>query len=198
MKKLVVLVLAGLMVAGIASAQDDGINSLGVYFDAGTYNVHQTTATVGGYVPMNVVMKNADFPALMGYEFALSLSTAPTMFLGELLQGSGAINVGNDPYEYIVGLDAPLATGEATLLATINILAGFGETIITLKGADPNSILGSNGPALLLPADLIIAGGVAAGYDETGMPNPCASINGAEVIVSTDDASWDQVKSLYR
>jgi hypothetical protein len=197
MKKLVVLVLAGLMLASVAGAQDDGINSLGMYFDplySGANDMFEFTGAPG-FMTVHIVLKNADVPALFGYEFSVAQTGAVMVNdLGLTFVGSGPINAGgDDPYNAIVGLSGPLPVDPAgTRIASWNFIHGSPAPIMLwLKGATPNSVLGSNLPALLLAGDAIITAGVSAGVDEMGVINPCASINAPPGIVATDEASWD-------
>lgn len=201
MKRVVVLVIAGLFAAGAgaASAQSVTANSIGVYFDAGTYNVHSIEEVPpGSYVGINVALKNGDMPALIGYEFSLLLSNPVMMELDFVPQGTGAVDVGDESGEHIVSLEAPLIVdGTTTLIATWNVLVGPGETYVTLGGATPNAVPGYRGPTLLLADEVIIAAYPVSGFDSSGAPNPCATINVFHPDLA-DKPSWDQIKATFR
>jgi hypothetical protein len=200
MKKLVVLILASLLVANIASAVvDPDTNSMGFYFDLNA-DVYEFVAAPYAIYPCYVMLTNPDFDAVFGYEFGYDVAPLGAFTItGTVLNGTGAIDVGGAPQNHIVGLAAPIATSAATLIATVNVFVLSAEPLsFTLHGATPNSIPGSVAPSLLLAGDQIIPTGLSAGFDEiTGLPNVCAFVNGTGVV-ATDEASWDQVKSLYR
>ena len=197
MKKLVVLVLVSLMVASVASAVvDPDTNSMGMYFDVNA-DVFEFASAAFVMVPVNVIVTNPDFDAIFGYEFGYEI-VGNHMVSGTTLMGTGPIDVGGGPGNHIVGLASPLATSEATIITTLQIFVMDALPIhFTLFGAIPNSVVGSNTPAVLLANDVILATGVSAWDEAMGEPVVCAMINDTGVV-ATDKASWDGVKSMYR
>ncbi|MBU8870786.1 MAG: hypothetical protein KOO60_07980 [Gemmatimonadales bacterium] len=198
MKKLVVLILASLMVASVASAVvDPDVNSMGIYFDV---NADVFEMPAGPYVeiPAYVILANPDVSGVWGYEFgftAVGNYIAPSIELN----GTGPIDVGGGLGNHIVGLAAPIATTQATILATIKLLPmDVAPIYYTLTGADPNSMFESNTPNIVAPpGDVLVGCGVSAWDVELEEPGICAMVNDTGVI-ATDEASWDSVKSLYR
>jgi len=196
MKKLVVLALASLLIANVAFAVvDPDTNSMGVYFDL-TADTYELAAGPYMSTPTYVMLTNPDFDALYGYEYTLTVEGNASI-LATVLAGTGPIDVGNDAGEHIVGLASPMAVTPATVITTLTVFNLDTNPIhFTLSGALPNSVIGSNTPALLLAGDVIVAAGTSSYMDGTPMVN--AAINDAGAVVAVDEASWDQVKSLYR
>ncbi len=184
------------MVASVASAVvDPDVNSMGIYFDANA-DVFETTAAVG-FCPTHIMLTNCEFAAVDGYEFGYVIEGAH-MVSGTGLMGSGPIDVGGGPGNHIVGLAAPLATGNAVILTTLTIFVMDANPIaITLTGATPNSLEGSVTPNVVVGGDQLLSCGFSAWDAVAGGPGVAAIINGTGVI-AVDDASWDGVKSLYR
>ncbi len=195
MKKVIVLLMLSLFVASSAMAVvDPAVNAMGVYFDANA-DVYETTAAVG-FCETHIMLTNSEFGAIYGYEFGYVIDGAH-MVSGTALIGAGPIDVGGGPGNHIVGLAAPLATGEATILTTLTIFVMDANPIaITLKGALPNSMEGSVLPNIVAPPGDVLVGCPSSAWLD-GNPSVCAMINGTGVV-ATDDASWDGVKSLYR
>jgi len=194
MKKVVAILMMSLFATSAFAVVDDAVNSMGIYFDLDA-DVYEATGPQ--YVPFNayVMLTNPDFGGLFGYEFNFEV-IGNCSVTGVALSGTGPIDVGTGCY--IVGLAAPLATSPATVLATISVFPMSADPIsFELMGALPNSIVGSTVPALLLEGDAIIPAGLSAGLTEEGDTQICAYYNGAGVV-ATDEASWDEVKSLYR
>lgn len=197
MKKLVVLILASLFVANVASAVvDPDVNSMGIYFDMNA-DTYEFAAAPYAIYPAYVMLTNPTADAVFGYEFGFEIVGAHTV-TGVALNGVGAIDVGGGTGNHIVGLASPLAATEATRIATISVFVLDANPIsFVLKGATPNSVPGSVTPAILLAGDMIMSTGLSAGISEGGAPNACAYINGTGVV-ATDEVSMDAVKALYR
>ncbi len=197
MKKLVVLILASLFVANVAAAVvDPDANSMGIYFDMNA-DTYEFAAAPYAIYPAYVMLTNPDFDAVYGYEFGYEIVGAHTV-TGVVLAGTGPIDVGGAPGNHIVGLAGPMATAPATLIATINVFVLDANPIsMKLMGASPNSVVGSQAPAVLLAGDEIMSTGLSAGFTEDGAANICAYVNGTGVV-ATDEVSIDAVKALYR
>ena len=194
MKKVVAILMMSLFATSAFAVVDDAVNSMGIYFDLNA-DVYEANGPM--YVAFNayVIVTNPDFGALFGYEFGYEV-IGNCSVMGTTLAGTGPIDVGDNCH--IVGLAAPLATSPATVVTTLSVFPMSADPIsFELKGALPNSIVGSNVPALLLEGDVIIPAGLSAGLTEEGDTQICAYINGWGVV-ATDEASWDEVKSLYR
>lgn len=164
---------------------------MGIYFDltADTYEYWTTPYVI---VPAFVILTHPTFDAVYGYELGFTIE-GNYVLSGVTLAGTGAIDVGGLEGNHIVGLATPLPTTEATRLMTLNVFVLDSNPLyFTLHGALPNSVPGSEVPALLLAGDTIIPTCVSAGPG-----NVCAIINGTGVV-ATDETSLDALKALYR
>ncbi len=198
MKKVVVLLMLTLLASSAFAVVDDSTNSMGIYFDMNA-DTYEFAAAPYAIYPAYVMLTNPDFGAVYGYEFGYDIQPAGAFTVtGTVLAGNGPIDVGGGAGNHIVGLASPMATSEATLIATLNIFVLNADPIsFELKGAVPNSIIGSKAPAVLMEGDAIMATGLSAGFAEDGSTQICAYINGAGVV-ATDEVSMDAVKALYR
>jgi len=170
--------------------------TLGVYFDTDA-TIYETTSTPYVQVSAYVSVVAHDFDNIFGYEFGYTIEGAHTV-TGTLLQGSGPIDVGGAAGNHIVGLASPMVADPVTVVCIINIFVlDTNPIFITLTGASPNSVPGSNTPAVLLAGDVIARCGVSGWDPVNELPDRCAAINGTG-IVSVDQTSLDAVKSLYR
>ena len=193
MKNLVILVLAGLLFANVGFAVvDPDTNSMGFYFDANA-DVYEFFAPPFTMVQVYVILTNPDFNALIGYEFGYNI-VGNYMLSGTILMGTAPIDVGGGLGNHIVGLAAPMPTTPATILCNLVIfLMDPLPVAFTLSGSVPSSV-GSNLPAVLLVDHVITSIGTSS---FVGEPLVNAYINGTGVV-DIDEASWGQVKSLYR
>lgn len=196
MKKTLLLFLLILMVPTTASAVvDPDVNKMSIYFDlnADEYELWAAPATA---VPFHVILTNPDFDALYGYEFGFDVDGGAVV-MTVTLHGDGTIDVGGGtPGNHIVGLAAPLATTEATLLATVQVfMVDYNAVLLTLTAAQPSSV-DTNTPAALLANDVIEPIWTSAWDPSEGAPAVCAWINYEPFAV--EEATWDQVKTIYR
>ena len=197
MKTIVVALLAGCVIAnGAFAIVDPDDISMGIYFDANA-DVFEISSAPYVMVSAHIILTNPTFPVLYGYEFGYTIY-GNHMVSGTNLWGTGPFDVGGGPGNHIVGLAAPLATNTATKLCTLTLFILDANPIaLTLAGSIPNDVPGSNLPAVSLAGDGILPIGLSAGLDGAGNPMVSAYINGFGVVAS-EQASWGQVKSLYR
>jgi len=184
------LLIAVLLTASVAAAADN--NTVGFYFDtAAESNCLETGAFVT--VPMHLIVTNADFDAIYGYEFGYT-GSGSYLIQATSLMGTGAIDVGGSQGNHIVGLASPLTVRSETVLATLSVFV-MDENLIRfdLSGSVPRSLPDEpDQPAALLVDSEIITLPLA-----TNENLPSARING-KCNPDIDEGSWDGVKSLYQ
>ncbi len=192
MKKLLVLLLGGLLAANVAFAVlDPDANSMGIYFDLNA-DVVEAVGPMFGQFSAHVILTNPDFPALDGYEFGYIMG-GNSMVMGTTLMGLGPSDFGGFPGNHIVALGGPMPTSPATNLCTLLILPmDLLPIYFYLGGAQPNSIPGSILPAVF-DGSVIMPIGLS-----TVWPNDVSAIYNGTGVVTTEQASWGGVKALYR
>lgn len=193
-KKLLFVLLILLVHASTYAVVDPEPNRMSIYFDtnADTWTVWTTQFSI---VPFHIILTNPDFAALYGYEFGFDVDGNATI-MSVTLYGDGIIDVGGNPTNHIIGLSGPMPTAPATVLATVQVfLLDPLPTYLTLEAAQPSSVY-TNTPAVLLANDEILPIRPSAWDTSAGAPLVCAMINDGEFAV--DEATWDQVKALYR
>jgi len=196
MKKLA-LVIIFTMLAGSAFAQGWNQNNLGIYLDpAGAENCGYGTGQVACYL----VGTNLATATVGGFECKITLS-GPAFGPLNIAYPTDALNLNNRVDEYSVGYGTPYPTTNGdvvfmtfdlfindNLSATEMFLspiyfASIPGTCAYLDGADYN---------IILPL-----------YNSTGDPFdttanlPVFTMNG-QCVVPTEEASWGDVKSLFR
>ncbi|MCP4290804.1 MAG: hypothetical protein GY780_03095 [bacterium] len=124
-KKLLNSTLCLLLISSSAWAiNDDGVNSLGVYFDNGVFeeSSHSLPASVPAY--MYFVLANCSEPTIMGYEFRWSFDPDPTglYFILNNVLPPNSINNG-DWNNLMVEIGSPLVPGEAMILLQVQVMA---------------------------------------------------------------------------
>ncbi len=184
-------------VPGFAQTEYNGV--MGIYFDTDAL-VYETTSAAFVMVPTHIMLTEYTLAAVHGYEFGYEIA-GNHMVSGTTLMGEGPIDVGGEPGNHIVGLNAPMAAVGPTILTTLTIFVMDELPIaFTLKGAEPNSgAPGATNPNVVAPpGDILVATYLSASDPgDPSVPAICAYINGTGVIAA-DEASWDSVKSLYR
>lgn len=192
MKKLVVLMMAMLVAGSAFAVIDPDPDMMGVYFDL---NADQAVLMdVGPYETFDtyLMITNPTFENLYAFECGFSFE-GPAVCTGMDFFNPQVINIG-DNFNIICGFGNPTPTTEATLLATHHWLyTGQDGSPISfyLTGAVPTSIQPGDLPVIVYtPQDMRTMGLSAA----DGL---VAMVNGNDVV-TTEDMSFDSVKSLYR
>ena len=207
MKKLLLLLaLTSLMIGSQAFAiLDDGQNSLGVYFDAGTFEVNCYDPIPNVPFSMFFVLANCTEDIIGGFEFAWEFDPDPagTYFtLGTILPPN-ALNIG-DNNNFIVGIGSPYETNEATVLVEMQILFVVppAEAFVTVGPSTPASIPGSaafvSGESVLFSMRYSTVDGVNVIVDEMGWVRPGLGRIPCPGPIATEKASWGNVKALYK
>ena len=196
MKRMLLLILTGLLIANVASAVvDPRPNMMSIYFDTNADTIERIVPAFAP-APVYIMLTNPEFSVIHGYEFGYSIE-GNHLFAGIELAGAAPLDVGGFDGNHIVGTGAPLAMMQANVLATLTIIPlDDAPVIFTLKGANPNS-LGGVFPNVLLADSLVIPMMLSVGLDYDGSYLPCAFLNEMHPF-ATVEASWDEVKSLYR
>jgi len=208
MRKLFALLMLGsLLVASNGFAlTDDGVNSLGVYFEdtyeANCVDVPEANTQVISYW----VLANCERPSMGGFEFMWGYDPAPAVdpFVLSTTLPAGALNIGDPPFEFIVGLGVPLVTSEATVLVTQTSLWTVppGDPLAVMAGPVENaSIPGvpvfndGEDPGMLLPMTF-------STLTPDHMPDADGFLSvgsiGCPGPVATDNTSFSNLKALYR
>lgn len=194
MKKMLVLILS-LMIASSAMAVVDTDNDmLGIYFDMAADSNCLTGLAPYAQAPAYVIMTNPTNDLIGGFEFGYDI-VGNALVLETVFTSPQALDVGG-PGNHIVGLGSPMATSEATVLATLTVLntdTAGAPVFFALHGSNPSSI----DPAL--PTVLYGQGQLMTLGTSTLPGTYNAVINGeCGDVVDTDATSLDSFKSLYR
>ena len=143
-----------------------------------------------------LVLMNPTDTALYGYEFSVDMGDGPGVLMTPILYGGSPLNVSSSP-NFIVGLGTPLPTvaDGFTHIATFPVyyLVPPLPVIITLNSADPYSLEDyPDLPVLLISGGLMVPAGTS-----TAAGSPTACIN-CDLIVASEETSWDRMKAMYR
>jgi len=193
MKKMLVLMMSLLVASSAMAVIDADPDMLGIYFDENADVNCLTGITPYSQFPGYVIMTNPSNAFIGGFEYGYTLA-GNGMVLSTTLPAS-SIDVGAAG-NHIVGLGAPMATTEATILVTMNVMymdTTMGPFSFTVHGSNPSSI----DPAL--PTILYGDGDLMSLGTATLPGTVTALINGiCEEVVDTNETSFDNLKSLYR
>ena len=207
MKKLVTLVaLASLFALPVlASVPDEGPDSYGIYYENAEGNfVNQVNDVApNSFVLTYVILAGITRPSVGGWEVAFDFTAGTGAVITTTYQGD-AVNFGSVP-QFIVGLGTPLPTpAEGYLvLAEMNVLFFLGVMDWIAGPTTPASIpmmpAYVNGEDLtdLVPCFFSTDADGMYTDDDGWMTIPVASMNG-EAPVATENASWSNLKSMYR
>jgi hypothetical protein len=206
MKKLLLALSLVAMMAGSAFAfLDDGVNSLGVYFDSPVFE--QSCFTPTAFVPFNVyfVLANPEFNNLGGFEFGWRFEPLLTGFILATNLPSGALNIGTNN-NLIVGLGTGLITSEATVLVNFQIMASVvptSPTWVQVGPAQPASLPlhaafnDFNNPANIIPMNFSTVNGQSITVNPQGWVVPGLGSLFCPGPVATESATWGSVKALF-
>lgn len=205
MKKLVVLLAVAGLTAGTAMAQipDPGPNSFGLYFDEGPCYQENVAVDTGSYA-VHMVIAGATTPTVGGFEIQFDWTAATGVVTGTTWPVP-AIDVDGRPEGVAVGFGTPIEVGNEcgmTYIGDLNIItfatgfeiyAGPNDTpsvpghAVYVNGDDPSEVI-----------ELVFATDENGMFtDENGwLTIPLAGI--PEAPVATEDASWTQVKGMFR
>lgn len=197
MKKLVALLLVSLMATSAFAIVDPDSDMMGIYFDTAADQVCGSAAPITN-INAYLIYTNPTLPSIRGFECQVSYvagdnntSITPTLAIPGTDVGVKAAPV----FNFIVGYGSPLPTSAATTLATLNIFyLNFASPSMDLflGPADPSSNL--DGLPMVILDDFSLT---TVGTSTDG--GVAAQINAAACgVVDSEDASWGEVKSLFR
>jgi hypothetical protein len=202
----IVLALTLCLTTGSAFAlMDDGISSLGIYFDStGDYNC----AAPAPFVPFNLyfIIARPEVANMGGFEFAWRFEPAPTVMpiITALTLPPNALNIGTD-YNLIVGLGSGLITTEATIVATANLIllsAIPPDTYLQAGPATPAShplhaaYNNFDDPAQIIDLNFSTVDGVNVVIDAAGWVVPGVFRFSCPGI-ALESETWSGVKALF-
>lgn len=177
-------VLCLLLVGSAFAVIDPNPDMLSFYFDTNADLVeYHSLDNLQAYL----IVTNPTFAAITGLECYLDWDESDCLYQGFLLP-PGGVNVG-DHHNVILALSSAMATTEATVMVTYNLLP-LDVVYFTLGAARPPSIEG------ILP---VVVDGEYNAFQiglTLGAGNICAILNSPP-----DDAqsqTWGSLKSLYR
>ena len=207
MKKLVTLVALATLFAlpALASVPDEGPDSFGIYFETaeGDFVNEVNGVEPNSFVLTYVIIAGITRPSVAGWEVGFDFTPGTGAVITTTFQGD-AVNFAQVP-QFIVGLGTPLPTpAEGYLvLAEMNVLFFAGVMEWYGGPTDPASIplvpAYVNGEDLLYLVPCFFSTDADGQYtgDDGWMPIPLAVMNG-EAPVATENASWSNLKSMYR
>lgn len=181
--------------AATASAiVDPAPDHMGIYFDTSA-DVYEISSGPG-LVPAYVVLTYPTFDSIDGYEFSYEILGSPLVARVDLA-GENRIDLVAKEGRHRVQLPEPMEVGEATVLATVNLFVLDLRCVgLILGGLEPRTVDGMAYPAVRVDGALHPIG-LPFGFDEAGQPQICAQLN-CIIVDPVEEATWDQVKSLYR
>lgn len=195
MKKLALVIIFSLM-AGSAFGQYWSSNNVGVYLDpAGEENCGFGL----GSVPCYLVGTGIETATVGGFELKLTVAgpafgpLAPTFSVD-------ALNLATRPNEWIVGFGqpAPVSNGTVVFMGfNLFVQDDLSPTELFISPVYFASIPGSSAYLDGADYDVILPLANSTGDPVTGDPVPVFTLNGG-CAVPTEDASWGEVKSLFR
>jgi hypothetical protein len=204
-KRLMFIVLASLAISNMALAiTDPAENSLGVYFDEGTFDINCIDIAPNQSFNMFFVIANCEFEYLGGFEFGWAFDPDPAgqYFILSATFPTAALNLG-DNQNLLVGYSVPVPTAEATVLVQFVILPlNTFTTDITVGPAVPSSIDGravfvDGDVTTLLPMNFATVDGNTVIVDPDGWVRPGIGSIPCFGPVATEKSSWGSVKSLF-
>ena len=181
-----------LMATSAFAIVDPDPDMMGFYFDLEADLPFVDDVPLYSQVPMYLILTRPTADMIYGFEAGFTLE-GDGIILNHSFAVDDYINVGTFE-NMIIGFGVPLPTTPATLLVTYSVLymdSSMSALDFYLHGTIPSSI----NP--LYPV-ILLADGVLQGVGLSAEFGPTAQINGGGMVVSTDNVSFDGIKSLYR
>lgn len=205
MKKMLLVLSLLVLTASMAWAYP-GPDSMGIYADVTSTGSVANCVTVPAFVPTNIYMciTNPSGESVKAWEARITNTNAASMIGTWAMFG---LDVDSDPEDFVVGNGAsPLTPNEQNVVVLgsmqviiLNAASVIDFTIthipgsVSFPGGTPGYVhtLGINTPCYTA------TGGSGSPY----VYNPAFRINGpsaGQCIVADEEASWSDIKSLYR
>lgn len=190
MKKVLALAVVAMM-ASFAVAQP----GMGVFFSDTEFTDATTNTNPAGQFNAYLVLLNADFANVGGYECGLTISDAG-VFVLSVTGPNGWTNFGGNT-NHLCGYQTPLPVSQDmnAVLSTLQLLySGAAEVTVSMGAATPPSVPAWDGPVVANAADPDNLIEVYCAGGET--PGVVATLNGAGVT-ATEAKSLSDVKALF-
>ena len=185
--------MAAMLIATSAVAVvDPDADMMGFYFDLEADMPCLDGATPYSTHNLHLILTRPTADMIYGFEAGLTLE-GTGMILAADFAVDQFINVGTNE-NMIVGYGVPQPTTLATLLVTFSVMymdTAMGPLDFYLHGSEPSS-MNPLYPVILLEGGVLQSVGLSAEF------GPTAQFNGNCMVVSTDNVSFDGIKSLYR
>lgn len=188
--KIVFTVLTVSFFAGSAFAcVDEGINSLGAYFDADG-NVNCFVPAPFQVFDLYWILANPEGENLTSFEFEWAFSPAVMPMISYVTLPPNSLNVGTN-FHPIVGLMLPLPTSGCATLMSISMAFDSPvnpEVYITVR----------NGSAGGIPVEYSTVNGVNVIIGPQGWVNPGVAKMSCPGPAAIEGQTWGNVKTLFR
>jgi len=205
MKKMLLVLSLLVLTASLAWAYP-GPDSMGIYADVTSTGPVANCVTVPAFVPTNIYMciTHPVGDQVLAWEARITNTNAASMIGSWVMEG---LDVDTDPEDFVVGNGlAPLHANDqgVVVLGTMQVIILNATSVIdftishipgsiSFPGGTPGYVhtLGFNTPCFTA------TGGTGSPY----VYNPVFRINGPEAgqcIVADEEASWGDIKTLYR
>jgi hypothetical protein len=186
-----------------AAGLDPGPDGLGVYFDT-EGNLSNVAAPLFTPISMYIVLTRPTFPLLYGWQAAIREADTSTIYVMSTSTPGGGINVGSG-MQFSVGYAAPLATQDATVLASVQILVGGWQSICLLLTGIDQPALQDERPLIWIDQDHPTVARVSSRFGNSvsatineNNPIPEAPPSRCSFIVNADMQTWGSLKAHYR
>lgn len=203
MKKMIILLLAGLVATSAFAVGDPDDDMLGIYFDT---NADQNCMIAPTSVPFNtyIILTNTTAPSIDAYELGLDV-VVPAGMEGSIFRMTSliangtvsGIDVGtNDALggDFIVGLATALPAQPAMILHSFQYMLLASMTVDFYMAASSAPSIPGNVPVVQNAEGSIL---MQVGLSTGGPGIPVANING-DCVVGVEERSFGSVKSLFR
>jgi len=201
MKIVFAVLLMFLFTGHTGAVVDPDPNSLGVYFDLNA-DVNYLDVAPDTEFWAYVTLTNPTWDNVKAFEFGYEL-VVPAGMEGMIFRLADtlpptSVSCGPGPDilqgEYINGMGTPYPTSEATILVKLLYLTLAPMTIDFYLGPTSVPSVPDGLPAIQNADNFIMAVGVSSG----DVNLPVAEVNTGHQPVAAENATWGQVKSLYR
>ncbi|MFO7652321.1 MAG: hypothetical protein R6X25_00705 [Candidatus Krumholzibacteriia bacterium] len=206
MKKMLVVLIVALM-ASAAAAQDTGTDSFGLYFDA---ELTQNEIVIGTGTPFNMYLAIAGPTVRSAAALEVQLQLVPSdafLFVNATEWiGTEGIDILGDAFGFIVGFGTPIEAADGYIYLGYMNLTSFAPAVQFLAGpveqaSVPNEAVyvdGDDFGNLVIMEFATDENGMGRGPDGWLLPGyELAAVN-ADAATSAENATWTQVKGLFR
>ncbi|MFO7654438.1 MAG: hypothetical protein R6X25_11535 [Candidatus Krumholzibacteriia bacterium] len=206
MKKLLVILMVALM-ASAAVAQDTGTDSFGLYFDP-AFTTNTTTVAAGTNFNMYMAIAGPTVRGCATLEVQLAVvpGDAYVFVNGTVWNGTEGIDVDGTTWGFIVGFGTPMMAVDNNIYVGYLVLSTFSPSFTFLAGPVSQPSI-PNEACYVDPDDFGNLVVLEFATDEDGMGRGAngwllpgyelAAVN-TNAAVSAEDATWSEVKGMFR